>query len=130
MIYKGSGKILLMDDEEMIRDFGKELLLHLGYDVELASDGEDAVKQYEKALKNDEPFNAILMDITVPGGMGGKEAIVEILKMHPDVKAIVSSGYAQDPIMSNYKEYGFIGVLPKPYNVEGMSRELHRILSG
>jgi PAS domain S-box-containing protein len=129
MIYKGSGKILLMDDEEMIRDFGKELLLHLGYDVELASDGEEAVSLYETALKNNEPFNAILMDITVPGGMGGKEAIEKILKINPDVKAIVSSGYAKDPIMSNYEEYGFIGVVPKPYNVEEISRELHRVLS-
>jgi two-component system cell cycle sensor histidine kinase/response regulator CckA len=129
-IYKGSGKILLMDDEEMIRDFGKELLLHLGYDVELAIDGEEAVKLYEAAQKNGVPFSAILMNITVPGGMGGKEAIEEILKIDPDVKAVVFSGYAQDPIMSNYKEYGFIGVVPKPYNVEEMSRELHRVLSG
>ena len=128
-VYKGSGKILLMDDEEMIRDFGKELLDHLGYDVELASDGEEAVRLYETALKNAAPFSAILMDITVPGGMGGKEAIQEILKIDPDVKAVVSSGYAKDPIMSNYKEYGFIGVVPKPYNVEEISRELHRVLA-
>ena len=69
------------------------------------------------------------MDITVPGGMGGKEAIQEILKIDPDAKAVVSSGYAKDPIMSNYKKYGFIGVVPKPYNVEEISRELHRVLA-
>jgi two-component system cell cycle sensor histidine kinase/response regulator CckA len=70
------------------------------------------------------------MDITVPGGMGGKEAIKELLAIDPDVKAIVSSGYAQDPIMSNYKQYGFAGVVPKPYNLEEMSRELHKVLAG
>jgi PAS domain S-box-containing protein len=129
-IYKGSGKILLMDDEEMIRDFAQELLEHLGYDVELASDGEEAVSLYETAQKNETPFKAVLMDITVPGGMGGKEAMQELLKIDPDIKAVVSSGYAKDPIMSNYKEYGFIGVVPKPYNIEEMSKELHRVLAG
>jgi len=129
-IYKGSGKILLMDDEEMIRDFGEELLINLGYDVELASDGEEAVRLYQAAMEGGAAFDAVLMDITVPGGMGGKEAIQEILKIDPDVKAIVSSGYAEDPIMSNFKEFGFAGVVPKPYNAEEMSRELHRILTG
>jgi DNA-binding NarL/FixJ family response regulator len=69
------------------------------------------------------------MDITVPGGMGGKETIREILKIDPDVKAIVTSGYAKDPIMSDYKKFGFIGVVPKPYRVEEISGELHRILA-
>ena len=69
------------------------------------------------------------MDITVPGGMGGKEAIRKLLAIDPDVKAIVSSGYARDPIMSNYRQYGFVGVVPKPYNLEEMSRELHRVLA-
>jgi two-component system cell cycle sensor histidine kinase/response regulator CckA len=128
-IYKGSGKILLMDDEEMIRDFGKELLVNLGYEIELASDGEEAVRLFQAAQKSGEPFDAVLMDITVPGGMDGKEAIQEILKIDPDIKAIVSSGYAKDPIMSNYKKYGFTGVVPKPYNAEEMSRELNRILA-
>jgi signal transduction histidine kinase/CheY-like chemotaxis protein len=128
-MYKGSGKILLMDDEEMIRDFAKDLLENLGYDIVLASDGEEAVRLFQTAQESGEPFDAVLMDITVPGGMGGKEAIEEILKIDPDVKAIVSSGYAKDPIMSNYKKYGFTGVVPKPYNAEEMSRELNRILA-
>jgi len=129
-IFKGSGKILVMDDEEMIRDFAKELLEYLGYDVELSSDGEEAVKLFQAAWENSKPFNAVFMDITVPGGMGGKEAIQEMLAIDPDVKAIVSSGYARDPIMSNYKKYGFVGVVPKPYNLEEMSKELHRVLAG
>jgi len=129
-VFRGSGKILVMDDEEMIRDFVKELLESLGYDVELASEGSEAVRMFQIARDTGEPFAAVFMDITVPGGMGGKEAIKELLAIDPDVKAIVSSGYAQDPIMSNYKQYGFAGVVPKPYNLEEMSRELHKVLAG
>ena len=127
-VLSGSGRILVMDDEEMIRDFVKELLESLGYDVELASDGEEAVSLYRIARDSGAPFAAVLMDITVPGGMGGKEAITKLLAIDPDVKAIVSSGYARDPIMSNYRQFGFVGVVPKPYNLEEMSRELHRVL--
>jgi len=129
-IYQGSGKILVMDDEEIIRNFARELLTYLGYDAELARDGTEAVSMFKSARDKGDPFAAVLMDITVPGGMGGKEAIKEILAIDPAVKAIVSSGYARDPIMSNYGQYGFVGVVPKPYNLEEMSRELHRILAG
>ena len=127
-VFKGSGRILVMDDEEMIRDFVKELLESLGYEVELASDGEEAVTLFQTARDKGAPFAAVFMDITVPGGMGGKEAITKLLAIDPHVKAIVSSGYARDPIMSNYEQYGFVGVVPKPYNLEEMSRELHRVL--
>ncbi|MDX1776407.1 MAG: PAS domain S-box protein [Desulfobulbales bacterium] len=129
-ISKGSGKILVMDDEEMIRDFAKEMLENLGYDVVLAKDGEEAVTLFQAAKVNGRPFAAVLMDITVPGGMGGKEAMEKLLAIDPAVKGIVSSGYAQDPIMSQYKDYGFTGVVPKPYNLEEMSRELQRVLAG
>jgi PAS domain S-box-containing protein len=129
-ILTGSGKILLMDDEEMIRDFASELLKELGYTVALAKDGEEAIALYKEALETGASFSVVLMDITIPGGMGGKEAIREILKLDEDAKAIVSSGYAKDPIMSNYKKYGFVGVVPKPYNIEELSQELHRVLAG
>ena len=129
-IVSGSGKILLMDDEEMIRDFAAEVLKELGYTVAVAEDGEEAVKLYTEAQEAGEPFTTVIMDITIPGGMGGKEAIKEILRVDADAKVIVSSGYAKDPIMSNYKEYGFVGVVPKPYNIEELSQELHRVLAG
>ena len=129
-IVTGSGKILLMDDEEMIRDFASELLKELGYTVALAKDGEEAITLYKEALEAGASFSVVLMDITIPGGMGGKEAIKEILKLDEDAKAIVSSGYAKDAIMSNYKKYGFVGVVPKPYNMEELSQELHRVLAG
>ena len=129
-VIRGYGKILVMDDEEMIRDFVKELLESLGYEVELAGEGGEAVRMFQSARDKGEPFAAVFMDITVPGGMGGEEAIKKLLAIDPEVKAIVSSGYAQDPIMSNYRQYGFAGVVPKPYNLEEMSRELHRVLAG
>ena len=129
-IFTGSGKLLFMDDEEMIREFAAELLNELGYTVALARDGEEAIRLYKAALEASAPFSAVLMDITIPGGMGGKEAIKEILKLDADAKVIVSSGYAKDPIMSNYRRYGFSGVVPKPYNIEELSQELHRVLTG
>ncbi len=125
----GSGKILLMDDEEMIRDFASELLKGLGYTVVVAEDGEVAVQLYTEAKETGKPFTAVIMDITIPGGMGGKEAIKKIRGVDADARVIVSSGYAKDPIMSNYKEYGFVGVVPKPYNLEELSQELHRVLT-
>jgi PAS domain S-box-containing protein len=128
-IVPGSGKILLMDDEEMILDFASELLKELGYTVTLAREGKEAIALYKDALKTDTPFKAVLMDITIPGGMGGKEAVLEILALDKHANVIVSSGYAKDPIMSNYKQYGFVGVIPKPYNVRELSQELHRVLT-
>jgi signal transduction histidine kinase/ActR/RegA family two-component response regulator len=127
-IISGSGKILVMDDEEMIRDFAAELLNQMGYTVELAGDGEEAVALYTKAKKEGSPFDLVLMDITVPGGMGGKEAVKKILIVDEKAKVIVSSGYAKDPIMSNYKQYGFSGVVPKPYSLDELGRELNRVI--
>jgi len=129
-IISGSGKILFMDDEEMIRDFASELLKELGYTAAVAEDGKEAVQLYTEAKEAGEPFTAVVMDITIPGGMGGKEAVKEILKVDANARVIVSSGYAKDPIMSNYRKYGFVGVVPKPYNIEELSQELHRVLAG
>jgi PAS domain S-box-containing protein len=115
-------------NEEMIRDFAAELLNQMGYTVELAGDGEEAVALYTKAKKEGSPFDLVLMDITVPGGMGGKEAVKKILIVDEKAKVIVSSGYAKDPIMSNYKQYGFSGVVPKPYSLDELGRELNRVI--
>jgi PAS domain S-box-containing protein len=126
----GKGRILVMDDEEIIREMLNKMLPLAGYDVELASDGVEAIKQYTKARESGQPFDAVILDLTVPGGMGGKETVKKLLEIDPKVKAIVSSGYATDPIMSEYKEYGFSAVVAKPYDVGQMEETLHDVLAG
>jgi len=124
----GKGKILIMDDEEFIRKVAGEMLKSLGYSVEFAIDGSEAIELYKKALKSAEPFAAVIMDLTIPGGMGGKEAIRELLKIDPEVKAIVSSGYSNDPIMSDCKKYGFVDFIAKPYKISELGKMLKEII--
>jgi len=127
-ILRGQGRILIMDDEEIIRDLTRELLTKLGYQVACATDGSECLELYCKAREVGKPFDTVIMDLTVPGGMGGKETIGRLLTIDPAVKAIVSSGYANDPIMANFKRYGFSGVVTKPYGAEELTSELHRVL--
>ena len=122
------GRILIMDDEEAIRKILGGMLKRLGYDVDFAKNGEEVIEKYQAELPN-EPYLALIMDLTVPGSMGGKEAIRKLLKIDPDVKAIVSSGYSSDPIMADYGEYGFIGVLSKPYTIVELQKTLSRSLN-
>lgn len=126
----GRGRILIMDDEELIREIAAAILTHLGYVVELAKDGQETIALYAGALKANEPFAAVLMDLTIPGGMGGKEVIKKLIEIDPNVKAIVSSGYSQDPIMANFREYGFAGVVTKPYRVAELSEQVKKAVQG
>ncbi len=123
-----TGKILLMDDEKSIRKVTGMMLRSLGNEVEVAFDGEEAIELYKKAMKSDEPFDVVIMDLTIPGGMGGKEAIKKLLKINPDAKAIVSSGYSNDPVISYYQEHGFSGYIPKPYRLEELKKVLNEVL--
>lgn len=118
-----------MDDEEMIRAVAGAILTRFGYDVEYSQDGAEAVALYETAMKRGWPFDAVIMDLTIPGGMGGKEAIEKLHKIDPDVKAIVSSGYSIDPIIAQYTEYGFCGVVSKPYTIKELSETVRKIIS-
>jgi two-component system cell cycle sensor histidine kinase/response regulator CckA len=124
------GKILLMDDEDIILNVTRELLRVIGYTVEVAKDGEEAIERYEKALQSDRPFDVVILDLTVRGGLGGVETLRELQKIDPDVKAVVSSGYSTDPAMANYKEYGFLNSIAKPYKTEELSIILQEALKG
>ncbi len=125
---KGEGMILLMDDEEFVLNIASDILFHLGYGVETAKDGKEALDLYKKRLANGKGYAAVILDLTVPGGMGGKETVRELKKLDPDAKVIVSSGYATDPILAMYKEYGFDAMVPKPYKLEDLAATLHQVL--
>ncbi|MGD1076111.1 MAG: PAS domain S-box protein, partial [Thermodesulfovibrionales bacterium] len=120
----GAGKVLFMDDEEMVRNTAGEMLRRIGYTVEFARDGAQLIEVYVKALVSGQPFDAVIMDLTIPGGMGGKETIKKLLEIDPAVKAIVSSGYSNDPVMADYKKHGFVGVIAKPYRIKQLSEQL------
>ena len=125
----GTWKILLMDDEEDVLEVTGEMLSALGYDVSLARDGKEAIEIYVNALKKGRSFDLVIMDLTVPGGMGGKDTIKKLLKKDPNAKAIVYSGYSNDPVMANYKDYGFKGVMKKPFLIKELSNLIHEVMS-
>ena len=117
-----------MDDDETIRELLHAELTDIGYEVELAGDGAEVLERYMKARESGNPFDAVIMDLTIPGGMGGKEAIKQLLEIDPDAKAIVSSGYSTDPVMADYKKYGFSAVVAKPYSVAQIEKTLQSLL--
>jgi PAS domain S-box-containing protein len=125
----GEGRILVMDDEAMIRKLAGELLSYLGYEVDFALDGTEAVKHYKQAMDSKKPFDAVILDLTVKGGMGGKEAIRQLVKMDPHVTGIVSSGYSNDPEITDYGKYGFSGVVTKPYTMGELGEKLNQVIS-
>jgi len=125
---KGSGRILIMDDEEMIRNITAEMLESLGYEAAFAADGEEAVTHFRTALEKGSPFDAVLLDLTIPGGMSGIEVLGLLREIEPGVRAVVLSGYSTDPIMSAADRHGFKGVLTKPYTMQELSETISRIL--
>jgi len=124
-----SGRLLFMDDEETIRNVAATLLERLGFTLVTVSDGASAVATYEEAFKNGTPFTLVIMDLTVPGGMGGREAMEQLLKIDPQVRAIVSSGYSSDPVLASYRAHGFRGMVPKPYKLADLARTIRAVLA-
>jgi PAS domain S-box-containing protein len=123
----GRGRVLIMDDEVDILTLAGEMLKVMGYEVETAKDGTEALEKYAVAANGGHPFSVVIMDLTIPEGMGGKEAIRRLKALDPQVKAIVSSGYSYDPVMANFQEHGFSGVIPKPYVMDELGRVLAEV---
>jgi CheY-like chemotaxis protein len=122
------GTILLMDDDASVRKVGGALLARLGFEVRLAADGSEAIRVYQEALERGQRFTAVILDLTVPGAMGGTECLRRLKAIDPEVKALVSSGYSSDLVMSEHEEYGFEGVVPKPYRLADLSNALSSVL--
>lgn len=126
----GTERILVLEDEPGVRRVLGAMLKRLDYTVAFAIEGEEAIRLYQEAADAGEPFDAVIMDLTIPGGLGGKEALARLLTIDPGVKAIVSSGYATGPVMSNYHEHGFVAALVKPYTLQELSTVLRDVLGG
>ena len=124
----GKGRILVMDDEEMIIKLANLILNRLGYDAAFATHGQEALDLYKAAQADRAPFDAVILDLTIRGGMGGKETIEKLIEFDPEVKCIVSSGYSESPVLTNYTEYGFKGKVVKPYSLFELSDTLHKVI--
>ncbi len=127
-IQTGRGRILVMDDEESVRNIVREMLTHLGYETDMAKDGQEAIQKYEAALKQGRPYVAAILDLTVRGGMGAKATVERIHALDPSAKAIVSSGYVQDEVVDRYAEFGFAAVITKPFTIRKLSETLQRVV--
>jgi PAS domain S-box-containing protein len=125
---KGQGRILVMDDEPSLRKIVGRMLEKLGYESEFAEDGVEAIRRVEESLEAERPYDAVILDLTIPGGLGGKEAIKKLLEIDPELKAIVSSGYSDNLVLSNFQEYGFKGMIPKPFESRSLGKVLHEVL--
>jgi PAS domain S-box-containing protein len=123
------GKVLFMDDEESVRTMTGRLLTRLGYEVVVTGDGVETIAVYERALFSDKPFDVVILDLTMKQGIGGRETMGRLLSVDSKVKAIISSGYADDPVMTNHADYGFKAAVVKPYKVEELKEVLQKIVS-
>ncbi|MEN6617461.1 MAG: ATP-binding protein [Syntrophorhabdus sp.] len=122
-------RILYMDDEAQVRDVAGQILKHMGYSVEFARDGAEAIELFKKGAASGVPYDLVVLDLTVPGGMGGCEAMERIRSINPTIKVIVSSGYVDTTIMNDYQKFGFSGVVAKPYSVKQFEKVINSVLS-
>lgn len=123
------GHLLVMDDEEMIRELAEAILTEFGYSVECVENGAQAVERYAARKEENRGFSAVILDLTIPGGIGGRETMEQLLAIDPQVRAIVSSGYSDDPVVANFRRHGFSAVLSKPYRPQEMGRVLQELLA-
>ncbi|HHJ35757.1 MAG TPA: response regulator [Gammaproteobacteria bacterium] len=125
---RSKGRVLIMDDQEMLHEVAEAMLDELGYQTVHADDGVEAIEIYKEALGSDEAIDIIIMDLTIPGGMGGKEAVQKVLSIDETAKVVVCSGYSNDSVMAKFSDYGFKGALGKPYNLGELDRLLSQVL--
>ena len=126
-LFAGRGRVLLMDDDERVRRITGAMLQQLGYDVEFARNGEEAIERYQKKKESGKRFDAVILDLTVQGGIGGEKALRELHEIDPEVKAVISSGYSDDPIIKNFRAYGFLDAIAKPYTIEKLMALLEKL---
>ncbi|HJT44714.1 MAG TPA: response regulator, partial [Chthoniobacterales bacterium] len=124
----GTGRVLVVDDEDAIRDLVEFTLTRLGYEVSQAETALKGVETYQEYLRSGKRFDLVILDLTLPGGMGGKEALKKLIEIDPTVNAIVSSGYATDATMSRYQDFGFRGVIAKPYEAAELGKIVHDVI--
>ena len=121
-------RVLVMDDEEMLRDVSSAMLTKLGYEVKVAIDGVEAIEMYKQARESGEPYDAVILDLTNNVGMGGVKAIKILLEIDPEIRAIVATGYSFDPVVDNYRAYGFCGAMTKPFGMDELSKTVKKAL--
>ena len=120
--------VLVMDDEDMVGEIVCQMLQYLDFEAVRVTNGADAIVEYKKRYSAGTAFDAVIMDLTIPGGMGGKETVTAILAIDKEASVFVSSGYSNDPIMVNYKDYGFVGVIAKPFDMTAIQKTLAVLL--
>ncbi len=121
-------KIMVMDDEDIVSDIAKQMLEYMGYEVSVVIEGREAVNLYRKAYDEGNPYLAVIMDLNIPQGMGGKEAVKEVLQIDGDARVLVSSGNSNDPVMVKYQEYGFCGCIAKPFDLQNLRDSIQSVL--
>lgn len=121
-------RVMVMDDDEMIRILVKAQLASLGHEAIITVDGEEAIQVYQEMEEQGTPVDLVIMDLTIPGGMGGKEAAHKLLQLAPDAKIIVASGYSNDQVLSHYHEYGFCAAVSKPFDLEELREGINSVL--
>jgi CheY-like chemotaxis protein len=122
-------RVLVMDDEGIVADIAQQMLVYLGYEATVAVDGEEAIKLYREAYEQENPYDLVIMDLNIPQGMGGMEAIKHVLEIDREAKVMVSSGYSSDPIMQEFRDYGFCGCIAKPFDLKGLQEAIQAAMN-
>jgi DNA-binding NtrC family response regulator len=127
-VSEGCGKILIMDDQKVIRTTLKKIFEKVGYEVETAEEGHQAIQKYKKAKSSENPFDLVILDLTIPGGLGGLDTFTTLKMIDPNVVAVVTSGYSTDPVLSEPRKFGFYGTLKKPFKMDEAMKLIKDIL--